>query len=100
MKHVEKEAQQKVYEFYKKERQELQKKFQKCKSEIFRSTNGEEAYKIWNKVKEEMIRSEYKVQRIKNNKLDKLKEENKKLDKQDLKIQLHSEQKELRNWQN
>ena len=48
MKNVEKEVQQKVYEFYKKERQELQKKFQKCKSELFRSTNGAEAYKIWN----------------------------------------------------
>ena len=84
MKNVEKEVQQKVYEFYKKERHELQKKFQKCKSELFRSTNGAEAYKAWNKVKEEMIRSEYKIQRIKNNKLDKLKEENKKLDTQDL----------------
>ena len=40
-----------------------------------------------------MSRSEYKVQRIKNNKLDKLKEENEKLE-----IQLHPEQKELRNW--
>ena len=51
MKNVEEEVQQKVYEFYKKERKELQKKFQKCKSELFRSTNGAEAYKVWNKVK-------------------------------------------------
>ena len=84
MKNAEKEVQRKVYEFYKKGRQELQKNFQKCKSELFRSTNGAEAYKVWNKVKQEMNRSEYTVLRIKNNKLDKLKKENEKSDLQDL----------------
>ena len=64
MEKVEKEVQWKVYEFYKKERQELQKNFQKCKSELFRSTNGAEAYEVWNKVKQERNRSEYKVKEL------------------------------------
>ena len=85
MKNAEKEVQGEIYEFYKKGRKELQKNFQKCKSELFRSTNGAEAYKVWNKVKQEMTRSEYTVLKIKNNKLDKLKKENEKSDLQDLK---------------